>query len=459
MLLKTYPASRFNGAMRVPSSKPETQRAIFIAAQANGVSRVYNDLRCLETDTMKKACRSIGAQIIEHDDHLEIHGVGNNIAFPSNVIDAKGSGLVFRIFTALASTIKFPVIITGEDTLRRRVQEPLFNALAQLNVRIECIAEPGMVPVVNWSESFDGGKCVIPGNISSQFITAILLVAPRGKKATEIVVEGEVLSISYIRQTVHAMRHAGIHVEHADDFSWLKVEPGNYQPIDSHITGDYTSASYLLARAALFPGVTVLGNMHEDSLQGERFILNVLRALGMTITFDEKNKSLTVHNEEGIKAGDYEFNAVDFPNIVPTLAAIGAFVPGRFRVTGGSITRLHKAPRVQAMIAELNKLGVAITPLFVGEAYDGFEIHGKTTYSGGIDFSSWGDHRIFMSLFVVSLKTQQPNYLDGFADVICSFPDFFSEFIKDGARFEVVNRKNKVEVIRIDNIECLQCLA
>lgn len=459
MLLKTYPATKLNGTMRVPSSKPETQRAIFIAALADGVSRVYNDLRCLETDTMKEACRSIGTTIIEHEDHLEIHGVGNNIIFPSNVIDSKGSGLVFRTFTALASTIKYPVIITGEDTLRRRVQEPLFDALAQLNVRIECIAEPGKVPVVNWSESFEGGKCFIPGNISSQFITAILLVAPLGKQATEIVVEGEVLSISYIRQTVHAMRHAGIRVEHAEDFSWFKVEPGAYQPIDSHITGDYTSASYLLARAALFPGVTVLGNMHKDSLQGERFILNVLRALGMTINFDEQNKSLTIHNKAGIQAGDYEFNAADFPNIVPTLAAIGAFVPGSFRVVGGSITRLHKAPRVQAMIAELSKLGVDITPLFDGEAYDGFEIHGKATYPGGIDFSSWGDHRIFMSLFVASLKTQQPNYLDGFADVICSFPDFFNEFMKDGAHFEVVKQSDKEQRVKADNVGCLQCLA
>lgn len=439
MLLKVDPIRTLSGTVHVPSSKPETQRAIFIAAMAPGVSRVYNDLRCLETEAMKSACRLAGATIIEHPDHLEIHGIAGQLGAIPKVIDAKGSGLVFRVFTALASASPSPVVITGDRILRGRVMAPLFESLKGIGVNLESIAEPGKAPIVNWSRELPGGTCVLPGNVSSQFITALLLTAPFATGPIEIKVEGEVYSQSYIRQTIQAMQSGGIQVEHSPELNWFRVQPGQYKACDTHITGDYTSSSYLLARAALYKGTTVLTNISEVSLQGERAIIDVIKALGIQVEFDAARHELRVTNPFDSLAADVEFNAVDFPNIVPTLAAIGAFVKGRFRLVGGSITRLHKAPRVQAMVAELQKLGVDIQPIFDGEVYDGFEIHGADSYEGGVDLSSWGDHRIFMSLFVASLKCRQPNRLSGYADVDCSFPEFFEQFANDGVRFAVVD--------------------
>lgn len=443
MLLNVYPTAGLSGLVNVPSSKPETQRAIFLGALADGISRVYNDLRCLETETMKNACKEIGANIIEHPDHLEIHGVGRSFSFPASAIDAKGSGLVFRTFTSLASVIKSPVVITGDNILRGRVMAPLFDALCGLGVNVECVGDAGKAPIVNWSTELPGGKCVIPGNISSQFITALLLAAPYATAPIEIEVDGEVYSKSYIRQTIKAMCSAGVEVEYSEDLNWFRVSPGAYKACDSYVTGDYTSSSYLLARAALFKGKTVLTNIHEESLQGERAIIDVLKALNISVEFKPETHELIVQNDHDVLEANVEFNAVDFPNIVPTLAAIGAFVKGTFRVVGGSITRLHKAPRVQAMITELQKLGVDITPIFDGDVYDGFEIHGAPTYEGGAILSSWGDHRIFMSLFVASLKCQKSNKLDGFSDVDCSFPDFFDEFKRGGAKFNIVDSQGR----------------
>jgi 3-phosphoshikimate 1-carboxyvinyltransferase len=146
---------------------------------------------------------------------------------------------------------------------------------------------------------------------------------------------------------------------------------------------------------------------------------------------------MIVSNDGRGMTGDFEFNANDYPNIVPTLAAIGAYVNGRFRVVGGSITRLHKSPRIKAIVSELAKLGVAIEPLFQDGVYDGFEIRGNGEgYRGGIELSSWGDHRIFMSLFMASLRCEQPNYLEGYQDVVCSFPDFFEQFSNLGVGAE-----------------------
>ena len=118
----------------------------------------------------------------------------------------------------------------------------------------------------------------------------------------------------------------------------------------------------------------------------------------------------------------------DCPNIVPTLAVIGAFVKGTFRVVGGSITRHHKSSRIKAIVSELLKIGVNIKILSKNGTDDGFEMKGQSHYPGNVILSSWGDHRIFMSLYVASLRCYRPNKIDGYQDVNCSFPHFFTEF-------------------------------
>lgn len=438
-LLHVEPIHSLKGYAVTPSSKPETQRAILAATLADGTSIVHNDLRCVETSAMKQACRALGARIDEHAGYLEIRGVGGALHLGQRVVDAIGSGLVFRTFTALTSFADSPAIITGDTILRTRVMKPLFDALEELGARIECIGEAGKAPVVNWGGGLRGGRCTVPGNVSSQFITAILFAAPLADKPVEIAIEGELLSISYIRQTIATLRHSGIQVDVTDDFSLIRVQPGNYQAAEYRIGGDYTSSSYLIGAAALFPGTFVLGNLGSESLQGERAIIDVVQALGLSVHFDDTRNELTLVNSHSQLTGDYEFDASDFPNIVPTLAAIGAYVKGTFRVVGGSITRLHKSPRIKAMVSELGKMGVDIKGLFKDGVYDGFEIRSTgEPYPGGVDLSSWGDHRIFMSLFIASLRARQPNRLEGYRDVNCSFPDFFTQFEHLGAAYREV---------------------
>jgi 3-phosphoshikimate 1-carboxyvinyltransferase len=434
-LLHVEPVRSLAGRAVTPSSKPETQRALLAATLARGRSVLHNDLRCVETSTMKEACRAIGAVIDEKDGHLEIQGVGRDLRSGQRVIDAIGSGLVFRTFAAVTCFAPSPAIITGDTILRGRVMKPLFDALNQLGARIHCIGEEGKAPIVNWGGGLRGGRCVVPGNVSSQFITAVMFAAPMAEQPTEIAIHGEILSISYIRQTVATLQRAGIKVEVADDFSLIRVHPGEYQPAEYRVCGDYTSSSYLIGAAAIFPGTTVLENMNSHSLQGERAIIDVVRKLGIEVHFDDEHNRLTLVNKQAQLAGDFEFDASDYPNIVPTLAAIGSFVKGTFRVVGGSITRLHKSPRIKAMVTELGKLGVDINALFKGDVYDGFEIRGDGNgYAGGVELSSWGDHRIFMSLFVASLRCRRANALDGWRDVNCSFPDFFEQFEHLGVR-------------------------
>lgn len=454
MWLKIQPAKILNNEpFYIPSSKPETQRAIFVGSVADGHSRVFNDLRCIETETMKKACRCLGGEIKEHDDYLSIYGRSNVLKKVDDVhiINCIGSGLVARIFSVLSSVSASPVIITGDSTLRKRVMAPLFDNLHSNGVRLDYLGDVKKLPVMNRNRFLPGGVYTIPGDISSQFITAFLLTAPFAEGPMEINVQGEVYSKSYIRQTLAAMQFAGVAVEHSPELNYFKVFPGKYIPCDTHVTGDFTSASYVLAKAALFPGTTILKNMSENSLQGEKAIVDVLRALGLDVRFIEERRELIVENKRDHLTGDVEFNAMDFPNIVPTLASIGAFVTGRFRVVGASITRLHKSSRVDAMVSELRKVGVNIVPLYRQSVLDGFEIRGRHQYEGGASLSSWGDHRIFMSLLVMSLKMRNPNLIEGHLDVDCSFPKFLTEFRNAGAKFDEVENDETTLIPRTES--------
>ncbi|MFT3803420.1 MAG: 3-phosphoshikimate 1-carboxyvinyltransferase [Burkholderiaceae bacterium] len=419
--------------IQVPSSKPETQRALLTAALADGTSTIYNDLRCRETSAMVAACEAIGARIEWHEDRMIVTGVGGlpDANRAVTIVQAHGSGLVFRVFTALGSVLKGPVAITGDAILRRRPMGPLIESLRALGASIEYLGDEGCAPVIVNSDRLTGGTTHIAGDISSQFITALLLAAPFAQAPTQIRVTGTILSQSYIRQTLAAMRESGIDVSEGEggSLSELEVKPGCYKPHDSFIHGDFTSASYLLAAAALYPGRYVLGNMTSDSLQGERTIVDIVRQLGVALEFDEDRKLLHVWNKGDGMRGDHIFDVSDSPNIVPTLAALGSFVDGSFTVTGGSITRLHKSPRIQAMVTELRKLGVDITPTERGGVVDGFCIRGdgRPLY-GGIELDGWSDHRIVMSLHMISGRCLQRNTLRGEDSVDSSFPGFFEAF-------------------------------
>lgn len=439
MLLKVDPLESFSGTFRVPSSKPETQRAILAGTLAEGVSRVFNDLRADESTTMKRACRALGAEIIEHDGHLEIRGRGRSFRHDGRVIRADGSGLVFRTMTALSSVQPSPVVVTGDETLCNRVMAPLLDALRELGADVESICRAGKAPVVNWARGLRGGTCRLPGDVSSQFITAILFAAPFAESPVEIELVGAVYSRPYIEQTLSCLTRAGVRVSASSNHRHYRVEPSAYRAQDVTVHEDYTSASYLLAAAALFPGRSVLTNVHGESAQGEYAIISVLERLGLRMTFDRAASSLTVDNPPGSLRGNIEVDAGDCPNIVPTLAAIGAYVDGSLRVVGGRITRFHKAPRIEAMVAELSRAGVDIELIHDHGVCDGFEVRGAPTYPGGRMFSSWGDHRIFMSLFVAGLRMRSANLYSGFEDVRLSFPEFLSEFTRAGVRTSFVD--------------------
>jgi 3-phosphoshikimate 1-carboxyvinyltransferase len=401
MYLTVSRADIINTSCYIPSSKPETQRGIIVGALAGGESIIHNDLRCLETTIMKEVFTSLGAEFFEEDNKLRIKGINNKIKFNNTLLDAQGSALVFRVAAAITSISGCAIPLTGDKTLRVRVMKPLFIALAKLGARIDYLGDEYMAPIINWGSGIAGGECVIEGDVSSQFISALMFVAPLSAQGIELHVSGSILSKSYIHQTIEFMQKSAIDVTYTPDLSYIKISPGKYQAIEVTLSGDMTSASYFLALATLFKGNYVFQNISKSSLQGEKYFIEIIQKLGVDVQFDEGRNELKINNPLDELFGDYAFDISDCPNIIPTLAALGTFVTGKFQVSGGSITRLHKSNRIQAMYSELTKLGVDMGISYKEGIMDGFIIYGKSTYSGGQTLSSWGDHRIFMSLFIV----------------------------------------------------------
>lgn len=424
------PITALDAAIAAPPSKPETQRAVLLASLATGRSRIGNALRSRETDAMVTACGALGARLAWEDGGWTVDGCGfapgHRVPGGRLAVQADGSGLVARIFAALGCAAEGGATVDGNEVLRGRVMAPLFEALAGAGVPISYPGRPGHLPVTVGASGFPGGRFDLPGDVSSQFATALMMAAPFGARPTEIRMTRPVHSAAYLAQTVAALRRAGVAVGHDAEFAEIAVTPGPVLPCDAACGGDFTSASYLVAAAAILPSRLTLRGLHPDSLQGERSIIDTVARMGVKVAW--AGDTVTISNPTGRLVGDFAVDVIDGPNIVPTLAAIGAFVEGSLTVTGGALTRLHKSDRIDAMVTELRKLGADIDPVERLGKVDGFVVRGRSDYEGGVDLADHGDHRNFMSLFVASLRCRQPNRIHGQLDVAQSYPDFMEAF-------------------------------
>ncbi len=444
-MINVSPIKSFSGSFTVPSSKPETQRAILSASLASGTSRVNNDLRCFETKLMKDAVKQFGATIEEHNGFLKIHGVSNNINFIDPEINCAGSALVFRVFLALSCLASKSIKLNADITLSKRVMKPLFHSLMSLGAEFKFINEDFKAPCVVLPSNLHGGTCYLPCNISSQYITALLYLSPFLPNPLSIKLDGIPYSASYIEQTLESFTSAGINFKHNDELSQYDIVPSSFQAFNQDISGDFTSSSYLLACAILFPGKITLKNISKRSLQGEIIILELLDYLDISYQYDDTRCELIIMNNKDRLVGDIEINVKNGPNITPTLAVIGAYIEGTFIVRGAKVCQYHKCPRIAVIVGELKKLGVNIKLLYdENNDSDGFMIQGKKNYTGGAVFDSHHDHRILMSLYVASLRADSPSQIatSNLSSVEASFPEFF-EVIK------LANNNNKEEIVYV----------
>ncbi|MBR3669971.1 MAG: 3-phosphoshikimate 1-carboxyvinyltransferase, partial [Fibrobacter sp.] len=278
----------FNGSIRVPGSKSITNRVLLISAIANGTTRLHNLLRSDDTRYMGEALKRLGVKVEFSDDYTDAVVEGHGKPFDAGNFPVElylgNAGTAMRSLTAALSLGWGKFILRGEERMGERPILDLVDALSTLGADIKYLESEGYPPVRIKADGLKGGDVSVRGNISSQYLTALLICAPYCKTPLHIHVEGKLISAPYIELTLDVMKCFGVNVRH-DDLTDFYVPQGVYQsPGDYYVEGDASSATYPLAAAAISGGeVKVLG-INEDSIQGDIAFIDVLKRMGAEVT-------------------------------------------------------------------------------------------------------------------------------------------------------------------------------
>jgi len=408
--------SRVGGRARAPPSKSYTHRAILAAGYSDGAV-VADPLVSADTRATMRAVEAFGGVVDRSERRLDIAGFDGRPGVPDDVIDCANSGTTTRIVTACAALADGLTVLTGDASLRSRPQEPLLDAIQQLGGRAESTRSNGQAPLVIGGP-IDGGAVSIPGDVSSQYITALLMAGAVTDEGIDIDLETELKSAPYVDITLEVLDAFG--VDAAKTSEGYRV-PGcqSYGRDDAYpVPGDFSSMSYLLAAGAVAgddDGVVVEGA--HPSAQGDSAIVDVLERMGADIAWDRDAGEIRVRRSA---LAGVEVDVGDTPDLLPTIAVLGAVADGDTRIVNCEHVRYKETDRVRAMATELEKLGAVVT-----EEADVLTIHGGESDLRGTAVAGHDDHRIVMSLAVAGLVAEGTTTIRGGDHVDVSFPGFF----------------------------------
>ncbi|MEM2759746.1 MAG: 3-phosphoshikimate 1-carboxyvinyltransferase [Nitrososphaerales archaeon] len=412
--------SRIEGTVRCPPSKSYTHRAIGIASIANGESTVTNALLSRDNLATVNACRTLGCKLDQQYTTFIING--RNKFEPGNrTIDAENSGTTIRMMIAVSALVEQGMTtLTGDESLRKRPMQPLLEALKKLGV--ESTSTNGMPPVVVKGGGIRGGRTEIRGDVSSQFISALLISCIYADKDVTIFVEGEQVSKPYIDATLATMQRFGVRIEN-NYYTDYFVRCQQYKPTKFEIPTDFSSAAIMLAAGALAGEVTVEG-LNFELPQADAKIIDILHDMGVRIKMNRVKGIVKVEAPEKLE-GD-TFNLHDTPDLLPVVSVLALNAKNKVTIKGVAHARFKETDRITNIAIELKKLGAEVE-----EFEDGLSIRisGKLRNTR---LNAYGDHRLFMAFCLASLLTDKC-IVDGLESVDVSYPTFVNDLRKLGA--------------------------
>jgi len=425
--------SQVGGHSRAPPSKSYTHRAVLAAGFSDGAT-VADPLVSADTRATMRAVRAFGGRVDREtgDRRLDIEGFDGRPGVPEDVIDCANSGTTMRLVTACAALADGLTVLTGDDSLRSRPQGPLLDAVEQLGGRGESTRDNGQAPLVVGG-GVDGGTVSIPGDVSSQYITALLMAGAVTDTGVTVDLETELKSAPYVDITLEVLTEFGI--EAAETADGYRVPGGQtYDRTEAYaVPGDFSSMSYLLAAGAIAggdDGVVVEGA--RPSAQGDSAIVDVLERMGADVAWDRAAGEITVRESD---LSGIEVAVDDTPDLLPTIAVLGAVADGETRIVDCEHVRYKETDRVRAMATELEKLGADVS-----EERDTLTVHGDDSRLRGATVAGHDDHRIVMALSVAGLVAEGTTTVEGAAHVDVSFPGFFDVLYDLGAELEKYER-------------------
>ena len=405
-----------DAVVTVPGSKSYTNRALVLAALAAGTSTLRGALVADDTDAMATALEQLGVRIerAEGGTVIVVHGLAGELPPGPRRLDARLSGTTSRFLLPLLALGPGPYVLDGLAPLRRRPMGPTVDGLRALGASVDDMGEgePGHLPLTVSGAATAGGAISVPADLSSQFVSGLLMAGPLMPEGLDLTMLGPPVSRPYLTMTVAAMRAFGVEVERPADDRFV-VQPGRYVAADYRVEPDASAASYLFAAAAITGGRVRVEGLGEGSLQGDLAVVEVLSQMGAEATVTD---GWTEVRGTGRLHG-VDVDLADLPDMAQTVAAVAVFADSPTRVRGVEIVRHHETDRIAAVVAELRRCGID-----ADEHPDGFTIHPGTPRPAAI--ATYDDHRMAMSFALLGLRAPGIEILDP-GCVSKTFPAYF----------------------------------
>jgi 3-phosphoshikimate 1-carboxyvinyltransferase len=406
--------------VRPPGSKSLTNRALIVAALAFGKSTLTGALDSDDTRVMVDSLRKLGLDV-QHEpttSTIQIEGCKGKIPSKDAELFIANSGTSLRFLTALVAIGRGEYRLDGTARMQQRPVADLLVALNGLGANASSDLDTGCPPVTMRADGLKGGYAFVKGDVSSQFLSALLMTAPYAKETTTIEVEGVLVSRPYVAMTLDVMEAFGVRIGN-HNYRRFNIAPSQYQARPYAIEPDASAASYFFAAAAITGGTVTVEGLGTTSVQGDMGFVNVLEHMGCRV--ERSKESTTVTGPSELIAVDVDMNAIS--DTVMTLAVVALFAQGHSRIRNVGHIRHKETDRIAAVANELRKLGATVE-----EQPDGLVIFPPDRIQPA-KIATYDDHRMAMAFSLVGLKAEGVTILDP-GCVAKTYPDYWEDLAK-----------------------------
>jgi 3-phosphoshikimate 1-carboxyvinyltransferase len=406
------PVCQISGTITAPSSKAQTHRALFAGLLSHGLTTIENPLSCDDTEATARGISALGARIIRRAAAWNVRGKSLPSP-PEGEIQCGESGVTLRFLIPIVSLAGGKTTLRVRGNLLKRPLQPLVSAMGQIGVRLtmddDSVVSDGEVP--------EGGSVSIVGDVSSQFISGLLLAGPLMRKGLRLDLTTHLESRGYVSLTMDFMEKHGVHVRTDGDMTFFEVDANQrYVSANHSISGDYSSAAFPLSAAAITNSRILVRGLPRPGHEPDDVVLGLLSQMGATASLTDDGVLL---EGKSLKAATIDIH--DSPDLGPVAAVLGCYANGDTTICGASRLQFKESDRLASISSELAAMGADVT-----KTGDGIRIHGPASLRGGV-VQSHGDHRVAMALTVAALGADDRVEIQGSECVSKSYPTFFDD--------------------------------
>jgi len=425
MDIEVSASRRLKGVVKAPPSKSYTHRAIMLAGLSKGSTKIYDPLLSEDPLATIDAMRLAGANIDIRDGYLFVRGNAGEVEGPQ-LVDVKNSGTTIRIMSSVFSLQSKKVTLTGDASIQKRPMGPLLEALEGAGVKT---SSKNGFPPISVQGPIKGNLIRIRGDVSSQYISGLLIACPLRREDTTIEITTELKSKPYLDVTLDALDDFGVEVNAGEDFRTFNV-PGQqtYARGEYTVEGDYSGAAFVLGASALTEGEVVVRDLFEESKQGDKYFIEILKMMDANVR--TKKDSVEVIGGSSLRAVEVDLSQT--PDLLPITAVMCSLACGKSRIHNVEHARIKECDRISAMSVGLKRMGAKID-----ERPDGMIIEGVDSLQGAT-IESFADHRIVMAFAVAALKAEGTTRINQAESVAVSYPDFIENMQELGANLKKV---------------------